>query len=158
MSTIKWLLLDVDGVLTDGQLWYDKDGEALKCFHSHDGHGLKELIKHGIRIGIISGRDSKALRTRLKELGITEAYFGIQDKLTIYNQIKAKENIEDAEIAYMGDDIPDLTIMQKVGLAITVPNAAQEIKAIAHRCTIRSGGQGAVREACDFLLQQYRNN
>ena len=157
MSEIKWLLLDVDGILTDGRLWYGEAGEVLKCFHVHDGHGLRELMHHGITVGIISGRDCKALRVRLKELGITHIYLGINDKLAIYNQIKTQENITDTEVAYMGDDVPDLAIMQKVALAITVPDAVAEIKAIAHRCTTRTGGHGAVREACDLLLQQHRN-
>jgi 3-deoxy-D-manno-octulosonate 8-phosphate phosphatase (KDO 8-P phosphatase) len=156
MNRIKWLLLDVDGILTDGRLWYSEAGEVLKCFHVHDGQGLKELMRHGITVGIISGRDCKSLRVRLKELGITHTYLGVNDKLTIYNQIKAKENITDTEVAYMGDDVPDLEIMQKVALAITVPGAVSEIKAIAHRCTTREGGCGAVREACDLLLQQHR--
>jgi len=93
------------------------------------------------------------LRTRLKDLGITRAFLGVSDKLAIYNQIKNEEQLQDAEIAYMGDDIPDLPVMQKVALAITVPNAASEVKAIAHLCTTRGGGMGAVREACDYLLR-----
>jgi 3-deoxy-D-manno-octulosonate 8-phosphate phosphatase (KDO 8-P phosphatase) len=153
MSPIKLLLLDVDGILTDGKLWYDQHGEALKCFHVHDGHGLKELMRNGIQVGIISGRDCPALRARLSDLGITTAFLGVDNKLPCYEKIKSKQGLQDSEIAYMGDDIPDLAIMQQVALAITVPNAAAQVKAVAHRVTKRHGGCGAVREACDHLLQ-----
>lgn len=151
--TIKWLLLDVDGILTDGRLWYDANGEAIKCFHVLDGQGLKELRQHGVQVGIISGRDCAALRTRLAELKIECFFLGVSDKLTCYNQIKAEHNLQDADIAYMGDDSPDLPVMQRVGLPITVPNAIAAVKAVAKRCTTAHGGRGAVREVCDYLIQ-----
>jgi 3-deoxy-D-manno-octulosonate 8-phosphate phosphatase (KDO 8-P phosphatase) len=155
MMTINCLLLDVDGVLTDGRLWYGENGEALKCFHVRDGHGLKELIKHGVQVGIISGRDCPALRKRLQDLGITLAYLGVSDKLPVYQQIKQDLGLTDDTIAYMGDDLPDVPVMQQAGLAITVPNAAAAVAAVADKTTTQAGGYGAVREVCDYLLQQW---
>lgn len=153
MNPIKWLILDVDGILTDGRLWFDAQGEAIKCFHVHDGQGLKELRQHGIDVGIISGRDCQALRARLRELAIDCHFLGVKDKLACYQEFKAQHNLTDSDIAYMGDDTPDLAVMQQVGFAITVPNAVAAIRAVAHHCTAASGGQGAVREACEYLIQ-----
>ncbi len=157
MNSIKLLLLDVDGILTDGKLWYGEHGETLKCFHVHDGQGLVELRRSGFELGIISGRDCPALRARLKDLGISRVFAGVKDKLPAYNQIKSELNLNDDEIAYMGDDLPDIPVMQHVALAITVPNAAKEVKAVAHLCTTLHGGGGAVREACNYLLQHHTN-
>lgn len=153
MKPIKLLLLDVDGILTDGRLWFDQHGEALKCFHVHDGEGVKRLMRSGVQVGIISGRDCAALRTRLNELGINLYFLGVQNKLDVYQTLKIKLGLQDENIAYMGDDTPDLAVMKEVGFAITVPNAAQSIQAVADFKTTRHGGAGAVREACDHLLE-----
>jgi len=151
---IKLLILDVDGVLTDGKLYYGTDGENLKVFHVHDGYGIKMLLKHGIQVAIISGRNSSMTATRLQELGISKFYLGVKDKNLVYTQIKQDLNIIDAEIAVMGDDIPDLVIMQQAGTSIAVANAVEEIKNIASWCTKKTGGNAAVREACEWIIKQ----
>lgn len=150
---ISLLLLDVDGVLTNGQLYFDQTGEALKAFNTLDGHGIKLLQANGIRVGIISGRKSPALTRRASALGITLVKQGREDKLAAMQELLATAPYPAHEIAFMGDDLPDLPVMLFSGLAITVPNAHQSILDHADICTGRCGGEGAVREAADFLLQ-----
>jgi len=150
---IKLLLLDVDGVLTDGRLYIGNDGEQLKVFSSLDGHGIKLLQRSGIRVGIVSGRDSRPLSWRAAELGITLLFKGREDKLTALNEIIELERLEYREIAYVGDDLPDLAVITRVGLGIAVPNGHREIRQRADLITEAEGGNGAVREVCDFLLE-----
>ena len=154
---IKLLLMDCDGVLTDGGLHYTFDGkrvmEGAKVFHIHDGQGLKFAREAGLKLGIISGRISPALIARARELQIDRLHQGIDDKLSIYEQIKIADGFADDEIAYVGDDLPDLPVMRRVGLAIAVADAVDEIRECAHFVTNKPGGRGAAREAVELILK-----
>jgi len=154
---IKLLLMDCDGVLTDGGLHYTFDGkhvlEGVKVFHIHDGQGLKLAREAGLKLGIISGRVSPALVARARELQIDHLHQGIDDKLTVYEQIKGAEGFTDDQIAYIGDDLPDLGVMSRVGLAIAVADAVDEILECAHLVTSKPGGRGAQREAIQTILK-----
>ena len=154
---IKLLLMDVDGVLTDGRFYLvpHPDGSVTeaKVFHSLDGAGLKLLLRAGLRTGIITGRASPAITARGKEL---EMSFVVQDtfeKLPAYENIKREAGLTDAQIAFVGDDVTDLPVLRRAGLAITVPDAHPEARRVAHYVTRTHGGQGAVREVCDLLLR-----
>lgn len=151
-SNIKILLLDVDGVLTDGCLYYSAAGEELKVFNTLDGHGLKLLRRSGVRTGIISGRDSAPLRRRAEELGMDLIYLGREDKARVWEEIVSGGNYPAAQMAYAGDDLPDLPLLRRAGLSFAVPNAHRDIRQVAMVETSCYGGQGAVREICDFLL------
>ena len=152
-QAIKLLLLDVDGVLTDGKLYVGESGEQLKVFNTLDGHGIKLLQQAGIPVGIISGRDSAALLRRASELSIELLYRGREDKAAVLQEITTDRELGNDEIAYVGDDLPDLAVMKAVGLGFSVPNAHSEIRNAANLLTKSRGGEGAVREICDFLLQ-----
>lgn len=152
-SQIRMLVLDVDGVLTDGRLYFSEQGEALKVFNTLDGHGIKLLQQCGIEVVIISGRRSAALELRAQNLGIKRLQTGREDKWHALQELLDGDDISIDQVACMGDDLPDLTIMCHCALAITVPNAHQSLRHHAHLCTERTGGQGAVRELADWLLQ-----
>lgn len=152
-ASISLLLLDVDGILTNGQLYFGDQGEIFKAFNTLDGHGIKLLQANGIRVGIVSGRHSQALSTRASALGITLIKSGREDKLTATRELLSDHPCDFEHIAFMGDDLPDLPVMMRCGLAITVPNAHPSIIERAHLCTDGGGGTGAVREVADFLLQ-----
>ncbi len=153
-ATIKLLLLDVDGVMTDGRITYDNNGGELKSFDVKDGHGLKLLQRAGIEIGIITGRQSAVVARRAAELGIELVYQGVKDKLVPFHEILEKLRISPEEVAYVGDDVVDLPVMRRVGFAITVADAVEDVKPFADLVTTRDGGRGAVREVCDFLLKK----
>lgn len=153
-AQIKLLILDVDGVLTDGKIWFTASGEALKCFHIHDGYGIKKLQKAGITVAIISSRGNKALISRLNELNIKHYYLDQENKLDCYLTLIEQLDINPEQVAYVGDDLPDLPIMQQVGLSIAVANAVPIIRKTADWHTQRSGGKGAVREVCDLILSK----
>lgn len=151
---IRLLLLDVDGILTDGRLFYSSQGEELKPFNTQDGHGIKMLQANGVEVGIISGRSSAALMRRAEDLGITLVAYGREDKFTALEEVVlAERTLALSEIAFMGDDWPDLLVMTKVGLALTVADAHTEVLKRAHWISQRPGGGGAVREACDAIMQ-----
>jgi len=154
---IKLLLLDCDGVLTDGGLHYTFDGkrvmEGAKVFHIRDGQGLKLAREAGLKLGVISGRVSPALTARARDLQIDRLHQGIDDKLSVYEQIKTDEGLTDAQIAYVGDDLPDLPVMRLVGLAIAVADAVEEVRECAHLVTQKPGGRGAAREVVELLLK-----
>jgi 3-deoxy-D-manno-octulosonate 8-phosphate phosphatase (KDO 8-P phosphatase) len=149
---IRVVFFDVDGVLTDGGLYFSEQGEALKRFHSLDGHGLKLLQRAGITPVVITGRDSKALRVRLSALGITHAYFGTEDKRPAAEQALQTLGFTWDQAAGMGDDWPDLPVLTRCRFACAPPNAQTEVLALANFVTVRAGGAGAVRELCDLLL------
>ena len=153
-ATIKLLLLDVDGVMTDGRITYDNNGGELKSFDVKDGHGLKLLQRAGIEIGIITGRQSAVVARRAAELGIELVYQGAKDKLVPFHEILEKLRISPEEVAYVGDDVVDLPVMRRVGFAVTVADAVEDVKPFADLVTTRDGGRGAVREVCDFLLKK----
>ena len=152
-KNIKLLLLDVDGVLTDGKLYYGNSGEELKAFNIQDGLGIKLLQQAGIQVGIITGRVSALLQRRADELGIGPVIQGREDKLTALRELLQGMNLGLNEIAFMGDDLPDLSVINTVGLGITVANASSTLTTEAAWQTRRSGGDGAVREAAEMILR-----
>lgn len=151
---IRLLLLDVDGVLTDGRITYDDNGIESKAFDVKDGHGIKLLQRAGVRIGIITGRQSRLVEVRAAELGIDILYQGIKDKLEPYRRILAEYGLNDAEVAYVGDDVVDLPVLRRVGLSVAVADAVEDVKPFVHYLCRRPGGRGAVREVCDLLLKE----
>lgn len=151
-AKVRLLVLDVDGVLTDGQLYFSDQGESLKAFNTLDGQGIKSLQKQGIQVGIISGRQSAALTFRAQALGITLIAQGREDKMKALQEMLSDHPAQLNEIAYLGDDLPDLLVMRHIGLPVSVPDAHYEVQRCAHACTTRRAGRGAVRDLCDFLL------
>lgn len=158
MKTIKLFVTDVDGVMTDGRLLFDANGECSKFFHVHDGHGLKELIRSGIPVAVISARHDRSTEHRLMQLKIPHVFLGSSNKLNTLKQLCQQLAIPLAQTAYMGDDLADLECMQEVGFSIAPANAVAEIKQAANLITALSGGYGAVREICDYLLEQQKNH
>lgn len=151
---IKLLILDVDGVLTDGKLYYDNHGNEMKAFCTQDGQGIKTLQRcSDVRVAIITGRRSEIVARRARELGIELVIQGREDKWQALSEVFDTLNLTPEQIAHMGDDWPDLSIMTRVGLALTVPNAHLSVAEYAHWVSRRRGGEGAVREACDLILQ-----
>ena len=150
---IKLLILDVDGVLTDGSIILDNEGNEYKSFHVRDGHGIKMLISAGIHVAIITGRHSKVVERRAHELGIIEIFQKCFDKKAAYRKLIEKYSLSEDEIAYVGDDIVDAPIMKIVGLPVTVADADEETKKYALLVTRNRGGRGAVREVTDFILK-----
>ena len=149
---IRVVFFDVDGVLTDGGLYFSESGETLKRFSTLDGHGLKLLQKAGITPVVITGRDSLPLRVRLEALGITYAVFGTEDKRPAAERILAELGLDWSQAAAIGDDWPDLPVMRRSAFACAPANAQAEVLAAAHYVTQRTGGHGAARELCDLLL------
>ena len=149
---IRVVFFDVDGVLTDGGLYFDGQGEVLKRFSVLDGQGLKLLQQAGITPAVITGRDSAPLRLRMKALGITQARFGTEDKRPAAEEILAALGLDWSQAAAMGDDWPDLPVMQRAAFACAPANAHAQNKAIAHHVTSERGGEGAARALCDLLL------
>ncbi len=159
ISQIKLLALDVDGVLTDGGLYYTESGEELKKFNIKDGQGIKLVIQAGIEVAIISANNSAATLHRAKKLGIQYVFVGVKDKLTVLKQLCEELSIPIAQVAYVGDDLNDLPILKSVGCPLTVADAIPENQAVAIYVTKLAGGQGAIREICNLLLQiQAKNN
>jgi 3-deoxy-D-manno-octulosonate 8-phosphate phosphatase (KDO 8-P phosphatase) len=154
---IRLLLLDVDGVLTDGRICLlsmpDGTAQEMKVFHSHDGAALKLARTMGLRTGIITGRDSAATTRRAREVGMEFVSQKQARKLPAYEEILGQARLDDAEVAYMGDDLPDLPVLARVGLAFAPANAAAEVKRVVHYVTRRRGGEGAVREAVEAILR-----
>jgi 3-deoxy-D-manno-octulosonate 8-phosphate phosphatase (KDO 8-P phosphatase) len=149
---IKLLLLDVDGVLTDGRITYSSEQQELKSFHIHDGLGIKLLQQNGIEVGIITGRISTMVERRARELGIDLLIQGREDKATAMMALLASLNMARTDVAYMGDDLPDLAAIQQAGLGIAPANAVAIVRQHAKIVTCASGGCGAVREAAEFIL------
>lgn len=153
LTKIKLLLLDVDGVLTDGRIIYDNHGNELKAFDVKDGHGLKMLQRAGIEVGIITGRSSDIVARRAGELGIQIIYQGALRKLEPYLEILSEQGVTDEQVAYVGDDVVDLPILHRVGFSATVADAVPDVLLFVDYVASRSGGRGAVREICDLLLR-----
>jgi 3-deoxy-D-manno-octulosonate 8-phosphate phosphatase (KDO 8-P phosphatase) len=146
------LVLDVDGVLTDGSLYYGARGEQLKVFNVQDGHGIKLLQAAGITVAIISGRKSAAVTRRCRELGIRHVFQGISDKSAALDTLLAKLQLTTKQLAVVGDDTPDIPMLVRAAFAVSVADGHPLARAAAHRCTSRGGGRGAVREVCDWIL------
>jgi 3-deoxy-D-manno-octulosonate 8-phosphate phosphatase (KDO 8-P phosphatase) len=149
---VRVVFFDVDGVLTDGGLYFTESGETMKRFHTLDGHGIKLLQRAGITPAVVSGRDSLALRARLAALGVTQLRLGTEDKLPAAQAILAELGLDWSAAAAMGDDWPDLPLLRRAALACAPANAHAEVLVLAHHVTTREPGAGAVRELCDLLL------
>lgn len=156
-SRIRLLVLDVDGVLTDGGLVYTASGEDTKRFHVHDGLALVAALKAGLQIAVFSGRASAAVTRRMAELGVAEVHQGVADKVAALDALLARLGLAPREVAVMGDDLPDLAAMARAGLALAPANAVAEVKRAAHWVARRRGGEGAVREAVEMLLKARRS-
>ncbi len=151
-ARVQLVVFDVDGVMTDGRLYYTHDGRELKAFHSQDGLGLKRLQAAGIAIAVITGRRSTVVAARMAELGIEHVFQGRVDKLAAFDELLTAIPVKAEHTCYAGDDVIDLPVMRRVGLAVTVPNAHPRVKPEAHWVTLRPGGAGAVRDVCDLVL------
>lgn len=149
---IKCLICDVDGVLTDGLIYIDNHANEQKAFNIQDGLGLKLLQAAGIEVAIITGSQNAVIEHRMRQLNIQHYFMGKINKQSAYTELKARLNLSDEAFAYVGDDLPDLPIMQQVGLSVAVSNAVSQVKKIALFNTELHGGRGAVREVCDFIL------
>jgi 3-deoxy-D-manno-octulosonate 8-phosphate phosphatase (KDO 8-P phosphatase) len=147
------LLLDVDGVLTDGRIILDNAGTELKAFHVRDGHGIKLAQRAGILIGIITGRKAEVVNVRARELAIKEVHQGVQDKVRVYQDLLARYGLRDEQVAFMGDDVVDAGILRRAGLAITVADCDPSVVQFCDMQTDAAGGRGAVREAINFILK-----
>ena len=154
---IKLVIFDVDGVMTDGTLYFREAEEVLLGFYIQDGLGLQLLQKSGVTVAIITGRKGQVVPRRAANLGIQHLYTGCADKYAAYTELKEKLDVTDEHVAYVGDDWIDLPVMKHVGLKIAVPNAVEEVKAIADWQTPRAGGQGAARDVCDMILKAQGN-
>lgn len=154
LKNIKLLLLDVDGVLTDGRIIFDSNRVESKFFNVKDGHGIKMVQRAGIEVGIISGRESLVVANRAQELGITCVYQKALDKVTPYQQILGEKGLEDSQVAFMGDDIIDIPVMRRAGFAAAPADALDYVLPYAHFVARNRGGWGAVREVCDLLLRE----
>jgi 3-deoxy-D-manno-octulosonate 8-phosphate phosphatase (KDO 8-P phosphatase) len=150
---IKLLVIDVDGVMTDGSIILDNEGNEYKMFHVRDGHGIRMILRAGLKVAIITGRQSKVVEIRARELGITDVYQRCHEKTSALDRIMKKYGIGFAEVAYMGDDIVDVPVLRRAGIPIAVNDASDEARKSAFMITRNSGGRGAVREVCDFLLK-----
>ncbi|MBV9343888.1 MAG: HAD hydrolase family protein [Gammaproteobacteria bacterium] len=151
---VRLLVLDVDGVLTDGRLYYGARGEALKVFHVRDGYGLVQLRRAGCEVAVISGRRSPMVRARCRELGIRYLQQGVTDKLARLRRLLQRLRLPLSACACVGDDLPELPLMRAIPLSFAVADAHPEIRRAAARITRRRGGRGAVREVCDYLLRR----
>ncbi|MDH3787841.1 MAG: 3-deoxy-manno-octulosonate-8-phosphatase KdsC [Xanthomonadales bacterium] len=151
-ARIRMLALDVDGVLTDGRLYFDSQGNEMKAFHTRDGLGIKSLQRHGITLALITGRSSQIVARRAEQLGIEHVYQGRNDKLNAFHELLADTGMNEQNICYAGDDWIDIPVLDRVGLAVTVADADDVVKNRAHWVTRREGGHGAVRVICDLIL------
>src|SRR5579871_5646874 len=151
-ARVRLVVFDVDGVFTDGRLYYGPGGEELKVFHVHDGQGVKRLLRSGVDAAVISGRDSAAVGRRMQDLGIAHVFQGDEDKLPILQRLLKKLGLRPEEVACMGDDLPDVPLLEQAGLAVAVANALPAVRNKAHYVTQASGGMGAVREVCDLIM------
>lgn len=151
-SKIRMLILDVDGVMTDGKLYFDAAGNETKAFHTRDGMGIKALQRAGIEVAVITGRQSGAVQHRMAQLGIRHVYQGRDDKLTVFLELLEICGLDAEQVCYAGDDWIDLPVLMRAGLAVSVADAEDYVKQQAHWITRRNGGDGAVREICNLLL------
>ncbi len=150
---IKLLILDVDGVLTDGSIYFTPQGEEIKAFNTLDGHGLKMLKDSGVELAIISGRSAPCVEHRARNLGITHLYLGYDSKRSAFADLLAQTGLNAEQCAYIGDDVIDLPVMRQVKLAVAVPHSPNIVRSHAHYVTGAAGGRGAVRELCELIMQ-----
>ncbi len=152
-AQIRLVIFDVDGVLTDGSLYLGDDGQEYKAFNSRDGHGMKMLQATGVEIGIITGRTSQVVQHRMDSLGIRHVYQGKQEKLPAFEELVAKLGLPPHQVAYVGDDVVDLPVMRRVGLAIAVQDAHPLVRQHAHWSSDQGGGRGAARDVCELIMR-----
>jgi 3-deoxy-D-manno-octulosonate 8-phosphate phosphatase (KDO 8-P phosphatase) len=150
---VRLAIFDVDGVLTDGTLWIGEGGEAFKAFNILDGHGVKMLQAAGVAAAILSGRESRAVAHRAAELAIAHVVQGAGDKLAAFERLLGEARVSARDCAFVGDDLPDLPVLERCGFAVAVANAVDAVKAAAHYVTRAPGGRGAVREFCELVLR-----
>lgn len=153
LRRIRLLILDVDGVLTDGRVWYGPGGAEWKSFHVHDGLALARAVAAGFRVAVVSARRSEAVSRRCAEFGLSEVHQGVQDKLAVYEALRARHRCRDAEVACMGDDLSDLPVLERAGLALAPADAVAEVRRAADWVSRFGGGRGAVREVLEALLR-----
>ena len=153
IKPIKLLILDVDGVLTDGKIIYNDRGEEIKAFNVRDGHGLKLLMRAGIEIALITGRKSKVVLHRARDLGIRSVYQKVTNKMEVYEKILKAKKLKDKNVGFVGDDLVDLPVLQRVGFSAAVGDAIPEVREVADYVASKKGGEGAVREICELLLK-----
>ncbi|KAF7775556.1 3-deoxy-D-manno-octulosonate 8-phosphate phosphatase (KDO 8-P phosphatase) [Pseudoalteromonas citrea] len=151
-AAVKLLICDIDGVFSDGRIYLGNNGEELKAFNTKDGFGIKALINSGVQVAVITGRHSQIVQQRMTSLTVPYIYQGQENKLIAYDELKRKLSLSDEQIAYIGDDGPDLPVMEKVGFAVAVNDAHPLIKRISHYTTQLPGGFGAVRELTDLIM------
>lgn len=156
-KAVKLAIFDVDGVLTDGRLYFLPEGGEFKTFNTLDGQGIKMLAASGIITAIISGRKSVVVERRAQNLGIPHLYQGREDKLAVLDELLAELQLDYAQVAYLGDDLPDLPVIRRVGLGMAVANAAPFVRQHAHGVTVARGGEGAAREFCELILRAQGN-
>ncbi|MDX1507336.1 MAG: HAD-IIIA family hydrolase [Woeseiaceae bacterium] len=152
LSRVRLVAFDVDGVFTDGRFYLSDDGAETKAFNTQDGFGVRQLLKQGIEVAVISGRKSRAVERRMSELGVRHVILGCNDKTAAFDELLGKLGIAADETAFVGDDIPDLPLLNKVGHSFAVANAVRAVREYCTYTTERSGGQGAVREVCERVL------
>ncbi|AOT09790.1 3-deoxy-manno-octulosonate-8-phosphatase KdsC [Pseudoalteromonas luteoviolacea] len=156
-KAIKLLICDIDGVFSDGRIYLGNQGEELKAFNTKDGFGIKALIETGVEVAVITGRHSEIVKQRMTSLNVNHIYQGQEDKVQAYEELKNNLNLTDEQIAYIGDDGPDIPVMQQVGFAVAVADAHPLVKNLAHYTTLMPGGFGAVRELTDLLMLSQGN-
>jgi 3-deoxy-D-manno-octulosonate 8-phosphate phosphatase (KDO 8-P phosphatase) len=152
-ARVRLVIFDVDGVLTDGRLYLGDHGQEFKAFNARDGHGMVMIQETGVSLAVISGRQSEVVRARMQDLGVAHIYQGQRDKLPAYEELKRTLGLTDAVIAYLGDDVVDLPVMRRVGLAIAVADAHPVVRRHAHWCSAAPGGRGAARELCELIME-----
>ena len=150
---VRLVIFDVDGVLTDGRLWYGPGGEELKAFHAFDGHGVHLLRLAGLDTAILSGRESQAVEERARELGIKHVVQGARDKLAAFQQMMRRLKVKPATVAYMGDDVVDLPVLARCGFACAPHEAPEDVRRRVHYIASAPAGHGAAREVCEFILE-----
>jgi len=153
IRSLKLLILDVDGVLTDGKVIMDDAGREIKHFNVRDGHGLKMLMRSGVEVVFLTGRQSAVVEHRARDLGVLEVRQGAKNKLEWYPEIVEKRGLSGDQVGYVGDDIVDVPFMKRVGFAVAVADAMEDVRRVAHYVATQKGGRGAVREVCDMILR-----
>lgn len=153
LKKVKMLILDVDGVMTDGRIIMDDEGREIKNFHVRDGHGIKLLQRYGIEVALLTGRQSQVVKQRAKDLNVKEVYQKVYNKREVFEKILKKHKLSAEETAYMGDDIIDIPVLKSVGFSAAVADAVEVVKKSADYVAKNKGGQGAVREICEMILQ-----
>ena len=156
LASMRLVAFDIDGVFTDGRLYLSNDGVESKSFHTHDGFGVRQLLSAGLDVAVISGRKSAAVDQRMNELGVRHVIQGNSDKIAAFQALTNELGIDEADAVYVGDDLPDLPLLRRVGFSIAVNNAHDDVKAECDYTTDKAGGFGAVREVCDLVLHAQR--